>query len=46
MLSASCECVIRVLDTCHTLEFPITTALIHKHAYNMTRPYRHGGKLA
>lgn len=46
LASEFADTIIRVLDTCHTLEFPITTALIHKHAYNMTRPYRHGGKLA
>lgn len=40
------DVIIRVLDTCEALEIPITRALVEKHNYNLTRPYRHGGKLA
>lgn len=40
------DVIIRILDTCHTLNIPIAQALLEKHKYNLTRPYRHGGKLA
>jgi NTP pyrophosphatase (non-canonical NTP hydrolase) len=40
------DVIIRILDTCEMLNIPITRALIEKHSYNLTRPYRHGGKLA
>jgi hypothetical protein len=40
------DVIIRILDTCDTLGIPITEALLRKHNYNLTRPYRHGGKLA
>lgn len=40
------DVIIRILDTCETLEIPIVEALIAKHNYNLTRPYRHGGKRA
>lgn len=39
------DVIIRILDTCEKLDIPITRALVVKHAYNKTRPYRHGGKL-
>jgi hypothetical protein len=38
------DVIIRILDTCERLEIPITRALVVKHNYNLTRPYRHGGK--
>lgn len=38
------DVIIRILDTCQTLDIPIVQALLEKHAYNITRPYRHGGK--
>jgi NTP pyrophosphatase (non-canonical NTP hydrolase) len=38
------DCIIRILDTCQTLDIPLVQALLDKHAYNITRPYRHGGK--
>lgn len=38
------DVIIRILDTCERLGIPITRALITKHNYNLTRPYRHGGK--
>jgi hypothetical protein len=40
------DVIIRILDTCYTLDIPIADALLNKHAYNITRPYRHGGKRA
>lgn len=40
------DVIIRILDTCKMLNIPITEALVRKAAYNQTRPYRHGGKLA
>lgn len=39
------DCIIRILDTCKKLDIPVAQALIDKHNYNMTRPYRHGGKV-
>lgn len=39
------DVIIRVLDTCAALGIPIGEALIQKHAYNHTRPHKHGGKL-
>lgn len=38
------DVIIRILDTCETLGIPLIEALLQKHAYNITRPYRHGGK--
>ncbi|UOW92979.1 MazG-like nucleotide pyrophosphohydrolase [Mycobacterium phage Leopard] len=46
LASEFADTIIRILNTCETLGIPITSALVHKHAYNRTRPYRHGGKLA
>lgn len=40
------DVIIRILDTCERLHIPIAQALIEKHNYNVTRPYRHGGKKA
>jgi NTP pyrophosphatase (non-canonical NTP hydrolase) len=40
------DVIIRILDTCQTLNIPIAQALIEKAEYNISRPYRHGGKLA
>lgn len=40
------DVIIRILDTCEHYNIPITTALLEKHQYNLTRAYRHGGKLA
>lgn len=38
------DCIIRILDTCQKMNIPVAQALIDKHNYNLTRPYRHGGK--
>jgi NTP pyrophosphatase (non-canonical NTP hydrolase) len=37
---------IRAADTCGKYGIPLEEALRLKLAYNKTRPYRHGGKLA
>lgn len=37
---------IRIFDASEAMGIPLTEALIRKHHYNFTRPYRHGGKLA
>jgi len=39
------DCIIRILDTCETHKIPVVQALLDKHAFNITRPYRHGGKV-
>jgi len=38
------DCIIRILDFCGYHEIDIDTLLKAKHEYNITRPYRHGGK--
>ena len=40
------DVIIRVLDICAAYNLPIEDELYNKVAYNKTRPYRHGGKLA
>jgi len=40
------DVLIRVADTCGKYGIPLEEALVTKLAYNKTRPYRHGGKLA
>lgn len=40
------DCIIRILDTCAALGIDIDEAVSLKAAYNKTRPFRHGGKLA
>lgn len=44
LASEFADVLIRIFDTCQTLNIPLIKALIEKHAYNQTRPYRHGGK--
>ena len=39
------DCIIRILDICGYYGIDIQTAMERKHAYNKTRPYRHGGKV-
>lgn len=43
-LSEMADVVIRVMDVCEYLEMDLESAIIAKHKYNTTRPYRHGGK--
>lgn len=38
------DIVIRVLDTAALYGIDIEQAIIEKHAYNKSRPHRHGGK--
>jgi NTP pyrophosphatase (non-canonical NTP hydrolase) len=38
------DCIIRILDWCGKEGIDIEAVLDAKHAYNKTRPYRHGGK--
>lgn len=40
------DCMIRILDTLHSMHIDIDTLLLEKHHYNGLRPYRHGGKLS
>lgn len=40
------DLVIRVLDYCEWAGIDLQAVMERKHAYNMKRPYRHGGKLA
>lgn len=39
------DCVIRILDMCGHYNIDLETALLEKHEYNKTRPYRHGNKV-
>lgn len=39
------DTLIRLLDYCAWRGIPIVPLLREKHAYNKTRPYRHGGKI-
>ena len=38
------DCVIRILDYAGRHRMDIAGAILAKHEYNMTRPYKHGGK--
>ena len=38
------DCVIRILDYCQRVGIDLQTIMERKHAYNLTRSYRHGGK--
>lgn len=40
------DVVIRVMDMCEHYGIDLEAAIAEKHAYNLTRPYRHGGKRA
>ena len=39
------DCIIRILDYCGKMDIDIENAILTKHEYNKTRPYRHGGKV-
>lgn len=38
------DCIIRILDYLQYRNVDIEAVLRNKHEYNVTRPYRHGGK--
>jgi len=38
------DCVIRILDYCGHQNIDVERLLLDKHKYNLTRPYKHGGK--
>lgn len=40
------DVIIRVMDFCAGVGIDLEMAIAEKHAYNITRPYRHGGKRA
>ena len=40
------DCVIRIMDVCEAMKIDLAHCIARKMAYNETRPYRHGGKLA
>lgn len=39
------DCIIRILDFCGKENIDIEEVLREKHAFNKTRPYKHGGKV-
>lgn len=39
------DVIIRVLDMSYHYGIDIEAMLLEKHAYNVTRPYKHGGKV-
>ena len=39
------DCIIRILDYLGKEGIDVEAVLAEKHAYNKTRPYRHGGKV-
>lgn len=40
------DVAIRVFDFCEAYSLDLEAAIAEKHAFNRTRPYRHGGKVA
>lgn len=39
------DAIIRILDMCEHYGIDLEAALLEKHEYNKTRPYRHGNKV-
>lgn len=39
------DTVIRIMDICEHFGIDLESAIIQKHAFNITRPYKHGGKV-
>lgn len=39
------DVVIRIFDMCHHYGINIEEAILEKHEFNKTRPYKHGGKV-
>lgn len=39
------DTVIRIFDICHHYGIDLEAAIIKKHEFNKTRPYKHGGKV-
>jgi NTP pyrophosphatase (non-canonical NTP hydrolase) len=39
------DAAIRILDACEAWGIDLQASIEEKHAYNLTRPHRHGGKL-
>ena len=39
------DCVIRIMDMCGHYGIDLESAILEKHEYNKSRPYRHGGKV-
>lgn len=40
------DAVIRIMDLCGYLGIDLAALVVEKHEFNLTRSYRHGGKLA
>ena len=38
------DCVIRIMDMCEHYGIDLEAAILEKHEFNKSRPYRHGGK--
>ena len=38
------DCIIRIMDTAHVRGLRLADAIVAKHEYNKSRPYKHGGK--
>lgn len=38
------DCVIRIMDFSHQNKLRLAEAIVAKHKYNLTRPYKHGKK--
>ena len=39
------DVVIRIMDACGRYGIDLEAAILEKHEYNKTRPYKHGGKV-